>query len=380
VHLDALRGLAAFSVLLNHWRDALFVDYSDLGNHNPLMAFTYLITGLGRQWVIVFFVMSGYLVGGSVLRTLRSQTWSWRDYLLARLTRLYVVLIPALLLGSCLDWVGLHIRNSSDLYSGHSGMHSLTVDVHSRLNLPTFVCNSVFLQTLVIPASHGWQAPTLGTNGPLWSLSNEFWYYLAFPLLALLIAGVEPLWARITYGIGLALWGWLVGAGIVLLGIPWLFGVLIHYLPVMPPLRSWVRVLFMLTAVGLLGGSLLLGRLFPGLTFDLLLGVGVAVAIWLILHCATSSLPRWYVIVAQRMARSSYTLYLAHFPLLILLKALLDLPRSNLNWHSLWEAFAVLLVIFVYAQLVYEGFEKNTDRVRKWIKLATRRPQTVAAD
>jgi len=88
VHLDALRGFAALSVLLNHWRDALFVDYPRLAHHNPLTAVAYLVAGLGHQWVIVFFVLSGYLVGGSVLRSVSAGRWSWRSYLLARLTRL----------------------------------------------------------------------------------------------------------------------------------------------------------------------------------------------------------------------------------------------------------------------------------------------------
>lgn len=38
VHLDALRGLAAFCVLLSHWRDALFVDFPTIRQHNALDA------------------------------------------------------------------------------------------------------------------------------------------------------------------------------------------------------------------------------------------------------------------------------------------------------------------------------------------------------
>src|SRR5579871_6819595 len=102
VHLDALRGFAALSVLLNHWRGAFFADYSSLAHQNPLMAAAYVASGLGHQWVIVFFVMSGYLVGGSVIRSVTEGRWSWSSYLLARLTRLYVVLLPALLLGGAL--------------------------------------------------------------------------------------------------------------------------------------------------------------------------------------------------------------------------------------------------------------------------------------
>lgn len=69
VHLDALRGIAAVGVCLNHVRDIFFRDYSQLSHHNPLLALAYLATGLGHQWVIIFFVLSGYLVGGSALRS-----------------------------------------------------------------------------------------------------------------------------------------------------------------------------------------------------------------------------------------------------------------------------------------------------------------------
>ena len=59
VHLDALRGFAAFSVLLYHCSRAFFVSYHELGHCTPLVAAAYLVTSLGHQRGIVFFVMSG---------------------------------------------------------------------------------------------------------------------------------------------------------------------------------------------------------------------------------------------------------------------------------------------------------------------------------
>ena len=109
VHLDALRGIAAVGVCLSHLRDFFFQDYPKVPHHNPLLAAAYLATGLGHQWVIVFFVLSGYLVGGSVLRSFALDRWSWRSYLLNRMTRLYTVLIPALVLGGLLDMAGIHL-------------------------------------------------------------------------------------------------------------------------------------------------------------------------------------------------------------------------------------------------------------------------------
>jgi peptidoglycan/LPS O-acetylase OafA/YrhL len=374
VHLDALRGFAAFSVLLSHWRDAFFVDYPKLGHHNPLLASAYLVTGLGRQWVIVFFVLSGYLVGGSVLRSVGAERWSWRSYITARLTRLYVVLLPALLLGGLLDWSGMHLPSSDALYSGHSGMQSLKFDIHNTLTWPALAGNALFVQTIPLPGMHGHRLPTFGSNGPLWSLSNEFWYYLAFPLLVLLIAGAQPAWRRAVFALALAVWGWFCGAAIVLLGITWLMGTPIGYLPPFPATKRWTRTLAAIAALALLGLTLALGKLLHLDIMDYVIGAAVALLIWITLHCATGELPAWYVRLSRRAAHSSYTLYLVHMPLLIFLKAAFNLPRAQPGWHMLLVSLGAITAILVYAQLVYECFEKNTDKVRAWIKPSARRP------
>jgi peptidoglycan/LPS O-acetylase OafA/YrhL len=44
------------------------------------------------------FVLSGFLISSTVLRSQVSGNW-WRDYAVNRSVRLYVVLIPGLLLG-----------------------------------------------------------------------------------------------------------------------------------------------------------------------------------------------------------------------------------------------------------------------------------------
>jgi len=368
VHLDALRGLAAFSVLLAHWRDAFFVDYPMVPRHNPLVSIAYVVTGMGHQWVIVFFVMSGYLVGGSVLRSVKSGRWSWRGYMLTRLTRLYIVLLPALLVGGAIDWAGMHLRGAHALYSGQSGMHALSVNVYSTLTWPILLGNSLFLQTIALPGMGGREFPIFGSNGPLWSLSNEFWYYIAFPLLVLLVAKGWSWWTRAVYSVAILAWGWFVGATIASLGIAWLMGVIITVLPPFPASRSWTRGLAMFFAMAVVLCGLAFGKAHDYLPANLMLGSAVTFLIWVTLYCATAPLPVLYVRVAQRAARSSYTLYLVHLPMLIFLKAFFHLPRTIPNWHNCLIATVVLVGILIYAQIVYEFFEKNTDRVRDWIK------------
>jgi peptidoglycan/LPS O-acetylase OafA/YrhL len=368
VHLDALRGFAAFAVLLNHLRDALFVDYEAIARHNPLTSAAYLASGLGRQSVIVFFVLSGYLVGGSVLRSVRSGAWSWRAYLLARLSRLYVVLLPALLLGGAFDWLGMHMAGTEAVYSGNSGMHALVVNVHSVLTWPILAANGLFLQTIRLPGMGANPVPTFGSNGALWSLSYEFWYYLAFPPLVFLLARSQSLKMRVLSCLGLLAWGWFVGLNIFLLGLTWLMGALITFLPAFPARRRWMRGVAIVLSLVLFGAGLVENKLLGSRRSDLVLGLAVTALIWVTLHCATAPLPAFYVHIARRAAHSSYTLYLVHLPMLIFLKATLHLSRAYPGWHAYLVGAAVLAAILLYAQLVYEAFEKNTDRVRRWIR------------
>ncbi len=377
VHLDALRGFAAFSVLISHWRMAFFVDNPLRFRQDPLHGAAYLVSGLGHQWVIVFFVMSGYLVGGSVLRSVDSGRWSWRGYLLTRLTRLYVVLLPALILGGALDLAGMHLAGTEANYNGNDGTGSLCWNVRSSLSTKVLVANGLFLQTISLPGMHGKRVPVFGSNGPLWSLSNEFWYYLAFPLLVLLWKKARMWWVRAAYVLGLLGLEWFVGADIAELGVPWLMGALIVYAPPIPARGPRTRGLAIVAALALFGGGLVLG--FTGgsaLAPNLVLGLIVTLLIWVTLCSANAPLPSGYVKVARRSARSSYTLYLTHFPCLIFLKASLHLPRAIPSWHMLPVSAGLLVVILIYSQLVYELFEKHTDHVRNWIKPYVMQRQT----
>lgn len=62
--LDLIRGCSALIVCLGHLRNAILVDYSVLVNPSIIIKAFYAITGFGHQAVMVFFVLSGYFVGG----------------------------------------------------------------------------------------------------------------------------------------------------------------------------------------------------------------------------------------------------------------------------------------------------------------------------
>jgi peptidoglycan/LPS O-acetylase OafA/YrhL len=312
--------------------------------------------------------MSGYLVGGSVVRSRRQGRWSWPSYLLTRFTRLYIVLIPALILGGLVDYAGMHQPDAHTLYSGQSGMVSLKTNVYQTLNAHVLLGNLVFMQTDLSGSDEGHHVPTFGSNGPLWSLSNEFWCYIAFPVIMIALARVQKWQIRLLCIAALAAWGWLVGIPYVLMCASWFMGVLLVYLPPIRAKKALLRYIFISLGFIIFVAAVILEKTWEVPFTATILGFAIVAFLWAVIHCATGPLPAAYIWLSQRAARSSYTLYLIHMPLVVFLKAWLHLPFAVPNPHTFLIALAVLIGIVLFAQLIYECFEKQTDRVRNWIK------------
>lgn len=117
--LDLIRFFAAFSVMACHFRGAFFEEYSNLPleEHNSIIFAFYFITRLGFEAVLVFFVLSGFLVGGKAIKRICDGSFKAKDYAIDRFARIMLPLVASLLfyLPICLyfdipiniaDWVG----------------------------------------------------------------------------------------------------------------------------------------------------------------------------------------------------------------------------------------------------------------------------------
>ena len=111
---------------------------------NPLVKLVYFVSGFGHYAVMAFFVLSGFLVGGSVLRGRMDGEFNWGLYAVNRLTRLWIVLIPALLLGAIWDHLGLHLFGTSGVYG--DDCQAWHIAVPPRLSASIMVGNMFFLQ------------------------------------------------------------------------------------------------------------------------------------------------------------------------------------------------------------------------------------------
>ncbi|WNC93309.1 acyltransferase [Paraburkholderia sp. FT54] len=356
--LDLIRALAAGAVCVSHLRNLMFVDYrASTGIGLAGKAF-YFLSNYGHTAVIVFFLLSGYFVGGSVLRQVESGTWSWQRYLTERLSRLWIVLIPALLLTMFWDRLGIALVGGP-FYLGTEGTFDQQINVASHLGSATLACNFAFLQTLA--------CGTYGSNGPLWSLANEFWYYLWFPACFVLLRRRRGFGAVAAAAFALAT---MIAFPSLLNGFGlWLLGVVLALLEKRFPARGVRTGLpwFTLASGAVFLAALVCLRLFLW-SNDWLVGVPCFVFLRCILWENVRLRPAPLSRIAVLFSGFSYSLYLTHFSFILFVAAVGFGHRIQFDARGALVLAGMLAACYVYAYAVYLLFERNTKRVQRSIQ------------
>jgi len=374
VHLDAARALAALIVFLGHGTYLLLgttiheqvngkLDRAAAAtnSYNPAAH-----THLGHQAVIIFFVLSGYFVGGGALRSIKRRQWSTKAYLLKRLTRLWIVLIPALLLTALVDSIGIHwLHDTSAVYSNmlKAGFGCIWCSDSIQHAIYTFAGNMFFLQGILVPC--------FGSNGPLWSLSYEFWYYMMFPLL--LASLLRPTKMLRRAGAIIALVALLVfcGEDISLYFLIWIMGALTSLFAIRIP---WSFARWIAPSMCVLFAAFNLYAVvhpYNLIASDFTTGVFFSLILWLLLHYDQPARESLYRKIFQRLSAMSYTLYAVHYPIVLLLSTWLvsKSPHRHISVQSVAVLLAVYAATFMIAYLCYRCFEANTGRVRRFLSV-----------
>ncbi|MCC8934868.1 acyltransferase family protein [Rhizobium sp. 'Codium 1'] len=363
--LDLIRGGAALLVCANHLRAVSVENFQDVLNTSILQKLFYLMTSLGHQSVIVFFVLSGYFVGGSLLA--RGVAFSWREYGSARLIRLWAVLVPALVLTLAID---LHVTSVAP--GVLSGEYATTWNMGPQpggdysLGVGAFVGNLLFLQEIFLPV--------FGSNDPLWSLAFEFWYYMLFPLLLIGFGGVLGSHRIGTRGLALLV------AGLILIVLPdtarvgflcWLGGAMVFVLK-RSKRRIWVPVWlgYMIFAGGTVVSRWLGKAEYAPAQVDLVMG---GATIFLLVAVANKAQPSLLDTLLSRgayhLSEMSYSLYLIHFPLVLLIGGtFFGNGRLVPNPYGLAIYFCWLGLLLVVAWGFWYLFERHTLEIRRVVQ------------
>nr|WP_229262917.1 acyltransferase family protein [Duganella radicis] len=185
LYLDLVRVISALLVVQYHSNLRLLIsDKLPLSTH-------------GHAAVIVFFVLSGYVIAH--ITATRENTPL--EYWSSRLARIYSLALPVVLLTPLLDQLGNAM--APQFYEGRT-THDLP---WLRILTSLAFLNEIWTQSIMS-----------FSNVPYWSLCYEFWYYVLFA--AFTFTRRRRLWCG-----AIAL---LIGPKILLLAPVWITGVVLH--------------------------------------------------------------------------------------------------------------------------------------------------------
>jgi peptidoglycan/LPS O-acetylase OafA/YrhL len=333
--LNTLRVVAALAVFVCHCAEFWFPPF-----FLPL-------ANIAHGAVVIFFVISGYVIAFSTF----SRERDLKRYAMARISRLYSVVMPALVLTAFLQVVGRFLNPS--FYAHFS----------RGFDFPRYVLTGLFLQNFwVLGASPP-------SNAPFWSLAYEFWYYALFGAFMLIRPCPQKAWIVLAISL-------IAGPEILLLLPCWLVGVVVYLIQDHILIQSVkARMVFVLSVLALLSVILWL----PQFPFDLsrkgFWCSGRFLTDWITAIVAGSTiiffnasqvddLPAVYTLYIGEAADRTFSLYLYHFPLIIFATATIPFDKT-----SVWQIACIAIVILAVAISLSVVTEAKRGALRRVLEL-----------
>jgi len=299
---DILRLIAALFVAFFHCFQIWFSTNNKLFN---------VFSELAHFAVIIFFVLSGYLIGYTTTNNNRGI----KKYMIARFSRLYSVLIPVLIITFVIEKLMGFIASS------------VIINLSREMSILRYIISGLFLNEIWFFSA----APPI--NSPLWSLSFEFWFYMIFGFwffrkknkvlfTVLLIAAI------------------LISGPKILSMFPiWLFGMLAFKLP-KPEIKKSKIPLIIITAISAIIILFKMDALpyeighkplfFAGQFLkDWVLGFFIGFVFWLLPLTNKPQKSKVGIKKFRKISDLTYTIYLMHLPFLYLFKSLITYEKGN---------------------------------------------------
>jgi peptidoglycan/LPS O-acetylase OafA/YrhL len=353
IFLDVVRFLAAVTVAVGHLSQGFFTT----GWSPDLMK-------VAEGAVAVFFVLSGFMI-----RYVTSVKYGdLRRFTVDRVARIYSVALPAIAITILFDLITAHANPA--FYAANFG--------GSAERIPSFLpfAHTLFAQTwfrglfrvflsLTMLAQSWFRDSAPFSNSPFWSLSYECVYYALFGI-ALYLRGRKRIIACIIVFL-------LIGPTVFLMLPLWLLGCAAYdaYHDGFLRKKSIAKILSLsLLSIACVHGSRALidhfhlhwfyiGRMVPWMDTVAIGTVLVLTPCCIALRNLQISEDHLAVRVIRRVAAATFPLYLVHFPLFVMLVAIVPYSHS-----STWAKFALLTNALVLSILLAGPCDAFKDYLR----------------
>jgi peptidoglycan/LPS O-acetylase OafA/YrhL len=347
VYLDFFRGISAQMVLVGHSLN-IFISgsFMQMGANGMLEA-SRPIPYMQNLGVVIFFALSGFLITASVVE--RSKLgYDLASFIADRAARIFTPFIPALILIAICD----------HLFFNNGDVHLYT---DLPLGLSTFLTNMTLLishpSVLVMQRLTGldFHAVGFGTADQFWTVAIEWWLYIGFGVMVLLLVKREAMsiwhWALLLFAASVPILQLSSGSGLIL---AWFVGMMAA---LAAPTLNKANKLFLAAVCGL---SLIISTVIlikTGFYFYhpiTVIGISVAFCLGQFLWEPTCKG------LASFLSKYSYSLYLVHLPILFYL-----VEAGLAGWPAVVAGFMVCNVL---ALVFWCVFERHHKIIRQYIK------------
>jgi peptidoglycan/LPS O-acetylase OafA/YrhL len=351
--LDLIRAVSGIIVFMSHIVQIFVLPFA---GRTVLVD---LAVSSATYAVVSFFVLSGYLIAKSIgqnISNLEKADFDVSKYALKRFLRIYPPLVFSILLVFAI-WAAI---KGFDLHGATS--YVLPED---RFELPRerfeFSPNAAFA-TLAQLYAFG-PGGYLEANGPLWSLSYEVGFYLFAGLFVKLYFTLKrhEVGSTVLLGVLIMLFGSMIffykkGLFLYYYSI-WAFGLLCFF--------RFDSLLFWLIA-GLNGAIFWVRGISQGQLKEISFAIGMLLLIKNRSHL-DKRLPGWLQFLSARMAQSTYSLYILHFPLLLFLFSFVH--KSYYSNGTLFLITTILGLALVFGMITkLARYLENHVMFEQWFK------------
>lgn len=334
--LDSLRGLSALLVLIAHTNQILVAPTTTIFSGIGIL--------VGQAAVMVFFVLSGFLIGKSLTGNInKNSSLDIKKYFYDRFNRLYPPLILSIIIVGVLYIIAPYLFATSSL-SYIETDHYLARE-NFEITLSSLFSSMFFL--------NGFIGETISVNGPLWSLSYEFWYYV---IAALLLKSSKPFYAIMLSILTISLF--LLNSDFFLHGIVWFLGLFIcilHNNNVNN--KNFHNLAYTISIVGIVAslyifiGEKIGFKIYKNdfiedhqlIIFKIFIGLFTSCFIYSILLNTIK-----FTSAFKSASSYSYTLYIVHFPILLFIFGVFQpIIQGSIIKTLIFSVFSCILIILI---------------------------------
>ena len=359
---DYYRGISSFIVFLNHFWQILIT---------PVIGVTWVavfISCAARYSVLIFFLLSGYLISLSIDVTVRKFGYfKLSEYLINRISRIYPPLILSIIICLSIFLVITHLHmHGSVSYMLLSDKGPVARDVFKLTS------SEIFGTLLQLYAVNG--SSYININGPLWSLSYEIMCYCLIALI-FSIKQIVSYYSKINKYVLITLILSLISIYFIRVNkfwFPfyfsiWCFGFIVHRKSNILGKNYYVysSILFILSILivyFLFGWSPFtyieaMPNALVQLPFSFLLLNGIIYSGYV-----KTKIPAYSFF--KGMSKYSYTLYICHFPILLFWFSCIHkiFAKNNIAYYTL--AFLCSMITVVFCKIMAIFWED-----KKWFRI-----------